>query len=253
MRYRVTEYRSATTWERIRESRLFAPVLIVLAGALLVGAAYGVGRVVGGGQQDEAVPASGEPAATGKAAEEPEPESEEQSGEPKASTTPKAEKAWAGKLAKARLGALATSCTMPSGRDSAGRRVSYRAANVRDGKPRTAWRCAGDAVGEKIRIALPGGVAVGRVGLIPGYAKTDHRSSSDRYAENNRITRVRWILSDGVTVEQTLDGSPTNRSLQTMRVPRTKTGRVTLEVLEVTPGPRGTTAISEIRIDKAVG
>ncbi|QNN54025.1 hypothetical protein H9L09_06505 [Nocardioides mesophilus] len=73
----------------------------------------------------------------------------------------------------------------------------------------------------------------------------------DRYAENNRITRVRWRFDDGSSVEQRLDGTAANRSLQTLRIPVTTSGSVVLEVLDSTPGSRDTMAVSEVRIGTA--
>ena len=49
-----------------------------------------------------------------------------------------------------------------------------------------------------------------------------------------------------------LDGSPTNRELQTLRIPVTESNSAVLEVLATTSGPRNTTAVSEIRLGSAV-
>ena len=87
---------------------------------------------------------------------------------------------------------------------------------------------------------------LGQVGLVPGYAKTDPASGVDRYAENNRITKVRWTLDDGVQVIQRLDPDPSSRAMQVLRVPRTTTDTVVLEILAVQRGQRATTAISTI-------
>jgi hypothetical protein len=142
------------------------------------------------------------------------------------------------------------SCQAPSGVDSAGHPVSYAPANVYDGDLTTAWRCAGSGVGEKVTLDLADPVSVGEVGLVPGYAKTDPRNGADRYAENNRITKVRWVFSDGTTVVQRFDGSARNRKLQTMRIPVTKADRVVVELLASTRGPRNTVAVSEVRIGR---
>ena len=123
--------------------------------------------------------------------------------------------------------------------------------NLTDGDKTTTWRCDGTATGETITLKLPKGTQVAEVGLVPGYAKTDPKSGADRYAENNRITRVRWTLDDGTQVEQELDPSPTNRSVQSLRVPRTETDEITLEILETKRGPRNTTAISTVTFGAA--
>jgi hypothetical protein len=50
---------------------------------------------------------------------------------------------------------------------------------------------------------------------------------------------------------QRLDGSATNRELQTMRIPVTESDSVVLEVLASTRGPRNTMAVSEVRVGQA--
>jgi hypothetical protein len=159
--------------------------------------------------------------------------------------------AWDGPVVSISPDQVEATCTAAPGVDSAGDPVVYDAANTLDGDPSTAWRCNGRGRGQVLTLTLPEDTAVAEVGLIPGYAKTDAKSGVDRYAENNRITRVRWTLADGVTVEQELDPSPTDRSVQRIRVPRTETGSITLEVLSVERGPRNTVAISEVEVAAA--
>ena len=102
-----------------------------------------------------------------------------------------------------------------------------------------------------VEVTLPGGTEIGELGLIPGYAKTDPASGIDRYAENNRIARVRWTFEDGTSVVQRLDTSAGNRELQTIRIPRTASGTLTLEILRVQRGQRDTTAISAVEVSAA--
>jgi hypothetical protein len=146
------------------------------------------------------------------------------------------------------IGAIAADCTARPGQDAAGRTVRYGPENAIDTVDETAWRCPGTAVGQRLVLRLGGDVDVAQVGLVPGYAKRDPASGVDRYAENNRITRVRWTLGDGVSVVQRLDPAPSTRSIQVLRVPRTTTGTVTLEILGVHRGPRDTTAISTLAV-----
>jgi hypothetical protein len=162
-----------------------------------------------------------------------------------------ATKAWTGRVSPVAVNAVTATCTARPGTDSAGKPVRYDAGNTVDGDPSTAWRCDGQGIGTVLTLTLPAGTEVGQVGLIPGYAKTDARSGADRYAENNRITKVRWTLADGSVVVQKLDPGPENRRVQLMRVPRTATGTVTLEILAVDRGTRNTTAISEIEVYRA--
>ena len=120
-----------------------------------------------------------------------------------------------------------------------------------DGDLTTAWRCNGDGVGQKMQLNLSDTVRIGELGIVPGYAKTDPRSGADRYAQNNRLTKVRWSFPDGTSVVQKLDGSKNNRDLQTMAIPLVEANTVTLEVLESTSGKRNTIAVSEVRIGAA--
>ena len=147
--------------------------------------------------------------------------------------------------------AVTATCTSAPGVDSAGKKVDYEAGNTTDHDPSTAWRCDGEALGTVLTVTLPADTEVGQVGLIPGYAKTDAKSGADRYAENNRITKVRWTLADGTFVVQKLDPSPDKRDVQLLRVPKTATGTVTLEILAVDRGSRNTTAISELEVYRA--
>ena len=118
---------------------------------------------------------------------------------------------------------------------------------IRD-RPDTAWRCEGSAIGQRISFSLPAGRQLAEVGLIPGYAKTDATSGDDRYAENNRITRVTWVLADGTEVEQALSADPKDRSMRTIRVPAVAGDSVALIIGGVATGERDTTMISEVRL-----
>ena len=155
---------------------------------------------------------------------------------------------YGGPVRSVQVASVQASCQYPSSVDAAGNPVSYPPEQARDGDLSTAWRCAGEGVGERLTLTLPGEERIAEVGLVPGYAKTDPRTGTDRYAENNRITEVRWILGDGQEFVQRLDGSPENRNLQTMRIPATRTDNIVIEVLASTGGPRNTVAISEMTL-----
>lgn len=158
-----------------------------------------------------------------------------------------------GRTDAATIGGATASCEAPPSVDAAGNRIRYEPANTYDGDLTTAWRCNGDGVGQTLTLSLPENVRIGEVGLVPGYAKTDPRSGADRYAENNRITRVRWTFSDGTSIVQRLDGSATNRALQSVRIPLTEANGVEIEILDSTAGSRNTIAVSEVRLGAAVG
>jgi hypothetical protein len=223
-----------------RSARWFLPAVIGASGLVLVLAAYLLGNVLSSDDEPSA--------ATPSAARTTPGPSGSSSVKPPKETPTKAPGGWEGAVAAVSVDAIAADCTAPPSRDSAGRKVTYVPANATDGKADTAWRCPGTAVGEQLTLRLGGETDVAEVGLVPGYAKTDPESGVDRYAENNRITRVRWTLGDGESFVQRLDPNASSRALQLLRVPRTVTDTITLEILRVARGPRNTTAISEIAI-----
>jgi hypothetical protein len=222
-----------------RSTRWFRPVAIAVGAVVLVSAAYAVGRALSGDDEPGAVrPSSARTtdAPSGSA------------GKPSTSVPSTSPGSWDGPVAAVSVDAVSADCTAPPSNDSAGHRVTYGPRNAVDDKADTAWRCPGTAVGQVLTLRFGGDVDVAEVGLIPGYAKTDPESGVDRYAENNRITRVRWTLGDGVSVVQRLDPDPARRAVQLLRVPRTTTDTITLEILAVKRATRSTTAISQIDV-----
>ncbi len=231
-----------TVVEKVTESPWFVPLLLALLALLLVLGAYAVGRAFAGKVNTE----------DGSSAEPEVVMSEGGAGKARqpVSTQAPGKGTYDGKTQRIGGVKATASCTSPPGKDAAGDKVSYAATNLTDGVADTTWRCDGTAVGEKITLTLPDKTAIGEVGLIPGYAKTDPTSKADRYAQNNRVTQVRWTIGDTV-VEQKLDGSAKDRSLRLLRVPKTDTDEVELEILAVEKGPRNTTAISEVQLGRA--
>lgn len=149
------------------------------------------------------------------------------------------------------VASASASCQAGDSVDAAGNPVSYPPASAADADLSTAWRCDGAGVGQTLTLELPEGTRVAEVGLVPGYAKTDPATGEDRYAENNRITRVRWTFAGGASYVQRIGGGAEDRSMRTIRVPATRTGTVTMEVLASDPGPRNTIAVSEVRVAAA--
>lgn len=221
------------------------PALLAGAVVVLLLAAYGVGRVVAGSL-------SGNPAAQ-KSPDSvviPDGGSTGDSSSPKPSKAPQGKK-YTGPTSTAAIGGASATCESAPGVDSAGHPVRYKPSNVFDEDMTTAWRCDGDGSGQKLTVDLAETTKIGQLGLVPGYAKTDARSGVDRYAENNRITKVRWEFDDGTSIEQTFDPSPKNRSMQSMRIPVVKTSQVIVEILDSKDGPRNTVAVSELRLGAA--
>jgi hypothetical protein len=231
------------TWfERVRDSTWFVPILLALLALLLILGAYAVGRRFTGQVANDASHNSSPSVVIGGGAAS-------QRKQPVTNQKPGAG-AWTGKIARLANVHATAGCTSKPGVDAGGAKVTYDAGNLTDGVADTTWRCDGAAIGEKITFDLGRDVAIGQVGLIPGYAKTDPHSKVDRYAENNRVTKVRWTIGHTVVVQK-MSGAPKDRSLQLVRVPRTTTNTVELEILAVAKGPRDTTPISEIQLGQA--
>jgi hypothetical protein len=231
------------TWfERMRDSAWFVPVLLLLLGLLLILGAYVFGRAFADRVGEDAS-ADSEPSVVMS-------EGGDKGQKQPVTRQAPAKGAWAGKVVPLRGVRATAGCTSAPGVDAGGAKVSYEAANLTDGVADTTWRCDGNAVGEKITLKLDRRQPIGEVGLIPGYAKTDPTSKTDRYVENNRVTRVRWTIGDTVVVQQLKD-APQDRSVRLLRVPRTTADSVGLEILEVAKGARDTTAISEVELGRA--
>ena len=211
-----------TVFEKVTDSPWFVPLLLALLALLLILGAYAVGRAFSGKVDDE----SGAGGAAGVVM------SEGGSGkarQPVSSQAP-GKGAWKGKVERIGDVEATASCTAPAGRDASGDEVNYDANNLTDGIADTTWRCGGAALGKTITLKLSDRTAIGEVGLIPGYAKTDPATGDDRYAENNRVTRVRWTIGDTV-VDQKMDGSSNDRSVHLLRVPKTEADEVELKIL----------------------
>jgi hypothetical protein len=158
---------------------------------------------------------------------------------------------WDGSVTPVSVAEIEASCQSEASRDSSGARVTYEPQLATDGQPDSAWRCPGDGVGETLVLDLGGQVRVAELGLVPGYAKTDATDGTDRYAENRRITAVRWRFDDDTTVDQQLDPDPDLRDLQTIRIPVTTSQQVAMEIVSSSEADRNTIAVSELRISAA--
>jgi hypothetical protein len=211
--------------------RWLVPALLGALVLVLLIAAYGLGKVFSDNVGSEASASNSNGVAAG----------------------PAHGSAYQGPTQQATVGNAVATCQAADGVDAAGNQVAYAPSNVYDGDATTAWRCDGSGVGQKLTLSLPQNTNLGSVGLIPGYAKTDPTSGANRYAENNRVTKVRWSFSDGSSVVQRFNGSATDRRMQKMRIPKTTTNRVVITILDSTPGPRDTVAISEVKLGRIAG
>ena len=140
------------------------------------------------------------------------------------------------------------SCTSAPGVDAAGEPVTYEPAAAIDADAETAWRCDGNGSGVTLDLTLGQKAMVSRVGLVPGYAKTDPVDGTDRYAENRRISEVTWSFDDGEAVTQRFDTGTDNRSLQSTGVPDAETRAVEITIEASEEAARNTVAISTVQV-----
>jgi hypothetical protein len=136
--------------------------------------------------------------------------------------------------------------TAPDNFDDAGTPTTYSADNLLDGDRSTAWRTKGDGEGVSIDLTWPRRARILEVGLVPGYAKSDPASRTDRFPLNRRIEEVRWRFDDGTVVTQQFQDTP---RLQTMTVDATAAS-VSIEIVATIPGhpDYDYTAISDVTI-----
>jgi hypothetical protein len=135
--------------------------------------------------------------------------------------------------------------TAASSTDAAGNVVTYVPANVIDGDVETAWRTPGDGHGVSVTLIFDNPINIVRIGLIPGYAKTDPQTGVDRFRQNRIIESVAYQVP----------GLPsTTKEFRPLPVPqfthlRVTTSRITVKILSTSPsGGLDYTAISEIYV-----
>ncbi|MFD4292709.1 hypothetical protein ACFWPA_07940 [Rhodococcus sp. NPDC058505] len=157
--------------------------------------------------------------------------------------------------------AVLPTCTpLPPAVDSTGRTHAYEAPNAIDGDVTTAWRCMGTA-GQTLAVSFPCSVQLASIGVDPGHDKTDP-DGSDRFAQNRKVTEVKWTFDDGSTTVQRLEP---RRGVQTMPVDTTAR-TATLTVVATVDGQpvssrdgvqsapfNDVTSISEIRFTARAG
>ncbi len=143
---------------------------------------------------------------------------------------------------------VSASGAAPDGVDSAGNITTFGPENVADGNWETAWRVPGNGDGQFLGLSFAGPVRIRQVQIIPGYAKIDPITTTDRFFQNRRVRRARLVFSDGSSVDATFSDAPT---LQAVNLPQPViSSYLQVEVLETTdPGAvdgRDFTPISEI-------
>jgi serine/threonine protein kinase len=135
--------------------------------------------------------------------------------------------------------------TAPSSTDAAGNRVTYVPANVIDGDVQTAWRAAGDGQGVSITLLFDNPIDIVRIGLIPGYAKTDPETGANRFLQDRIITSVAYRIPGLPNTTKTFKPVPVPQFIRL----RATTSRITVKILDTTAsGGLDYTAISEIYV-----
>jgi Protein kinase domain len=135
--------------------------------------------------------------------------------------------------------------TAPSSTDAAGNPVTYVPANVIDGDVQTAWRTPGDGHDQSVTLIFDNPIDVVRVGLIPGYAKTDPLTGANRFLQDRIIDAVAYRIPGLPSTTQTFKPLPVP---QFVRLSAT-TSRITVKILKTTAsGGLDYAAISEIYV-----
>ena len=135
--------------------------------------------------------------------------------------------------------------TAPSSTDAAGNRVTYVPANVIDGDVQTAWRAPGDGHDVSVTLIFDNPINLVRIGLIPGYAKTDPETGANRFLQDRIIIAVAYRIPGLPNTTKTFKPLPVPQFVRL----RVTTSRITVKILDTTAsGGLDYTAISEIYV-----
>jgi hypothetical protein len=138
-----------------------------------------------------------------------------------------------------------TSQNAPNSEDAAGNVVRYLPKYVLDGDVATAWRTPGDGHGDTLTLIFDNPVEIVRVGLIPGYAKSDPETGTNRFLEDRIIKEVRYLIPGLPPTVQRLQPQADPQYVSVSAI----TEQITVEILDTTrPGGKDFTAISEIYV-----
>ena len=128
--------------------------------------------------------------------------------------------------------------------DGAGQPVGFETANLVDGRPDTAWRVDGDGIGHTLSFRFDRTVHLQAIGLLPGYAKVDPASGTDRFSQNRRVTTATYHFDSSPPVAVRFSDAP---DLQWLKVDAT-TSAVVVEITGSTEAAeRDYTAVAEVQ------
>jgi hypothetical protein len=123
-----------------------------------------------------------------------------------------------------------------------------RPEHLVDGRLDTAWQTqSGDLVGAWIRVRLPKGSHVERLGIVPGFDAVSAKHG-DLFTANHRVARILVRQGSILLAEWKLD--PNNRHMQFLDV-EASDDELTLEIAEVVPGTRkgwSEVCVSELQV-----
>lgn len=140
---------------------------------------------------------------------------------------------------------VTASHTAPSSADAAGNPVTYVPANVIDGNVQTAWRTPGNGHDQWVTLIFDNPIEVVRIGLIPGYAKTDPLTGANRFLQDRIIEEVAYQIPGLPNTTQSFKPIPVPQFVRL----RATTSRITVRILATTPAQGlDYTAISEIYV-----
>ena len=118
-------------------------------------------------------------------------------------------------------------------------------SNVIDGDVETAWRTAGDGHDVTVTLIFDNPIDVVRIGLIPGYAKTDPQTGANRFLQDRIIKAVVYQVPGLPNTPQTFEPLPVPQFVPL----RATTSQITVKILATTAaGGLYYTAISEIYV-----
>ena len=135
--------------------------------------------------------------------------------------------------------AVRSSATRGDSVDSCGKPTDYSPVNLLDGNMSSAWMTVGSGGGQYVDFTLRKGVEVSTVGLVPGYAKQDPCTGSNRFLDMRRIAEVSWSFDGGEEIIQQFDVE--SATMQTIDLPapvEAETVRMTIRVT-TPPGTAG--------------
>jgi hypothetical protein len=140
---------------------------------------------------------------------------------------------------------VTASSTAPASKDAAGNVITYLPKNVVDGDVQTAWRAPGDGRGVTVTLLFDNPVYIRRIGLIPGYAKTDPQTGADRFREDRIISRASYLVPGLPPITRRFRPQPYPQFVDV----NATAPRVSIRILSTTaPGGLNYTAISEVYV-----